>query len=73
MKTLRKPQNTKKLEEIESECTLSGTKKEQEISSRRYFFKKTVYAAPVLMALGQLVKPTDIQALDSVPGTPEVW
>jgi hypothetical protein len=30
--------------------------------SRRSFLKKTAYSAPVLMAMGQLAKPTFLQA-----------
>jgi len=39
---------------------------------RRDFLKKSVYAAPSLFALGQLVKPTKADADYSVP-PPPVW
>lgn len=46
---------------------------EEEPSNRRKFLKKAVYGAPVLMALGQLVKPEKAIAGGSeVEGTP-VW
>lgn len=58
-------------EEIEEESSLSGQK--DQVSPRRNFLKKAVYSTPALMALGQLVKPTDAQARNSVPGPPAPW
>jgi len=73
-KALKKVQNMNALKKLEAESTLCVTEKDQEKSSRRHFLKKSVYSAPVLMALGQLVKPTDVQALNSVPAAPPaVW
>ncbi|GEM_PF-6737538 len=72
-KILKKPQNIVKHEKTEIRNTSSATGEEQEKSSRRYFLKKSAYVAPVLMALGQLVKPTNVQALGSVPGPPPIW
>ncbi len=37
--------------------------------SRRSFLKKSAYTAPVLVAMGQLVKPTSVHA-DSTGGPP---
>ena len=42
--------------------------KQTEIS-RRSFLKRSAYSAPVLMAMGQLAKPTSIHA-DSTGGPP---
>ena len=39
-------------------------------SSRRTFLKKATYSAPVLLALGQLAKPTKAQADSGVDGPP---
>ncbi|HIQ28829.1 MAG TPA: hypothetical protein EYH42_10095 [Sulfurovum sp.] len=59
------------LEEIEEKSTLSDRK--DQVSSRRTFLKKAVYSAPVLMAMGQLAKPTNVQADGSVPPPPPPW
>ena len=69
---MKKAQNMNALKKLEAESTLSVAEKDQEQYSRRHFLKKSVYSAPVLMVLGQLVKPTDVQARNSVPGPP-VW
>ena len=37
-------------------------KKNREAASRRSFLRKAAYSAPALIAMGQLVKPTKIQA-----------
>ena len=37
-------------------------KQEDQKVSRRGFLKKAAYSAPVLMTMGQLVKPTNIHA-----------
>jgi len=72
-KTLKKPQNINALEKLERESALSVVEKDQKKSSRRHFLKKSIYSTPVLMTLGQLVKPTDVQG-GSIPGTPPaVW
>ena len=43
----------------------------QEGSKRRAFIKKAIYTTPVLVAMGQLAKPTSAQADDSrVDGRP---
>ena len=73
-KALKKVQNMNALKKLEVESTLSVKEKDQEKSSRRHFLKKSVYSAPVLMTLGQLLKPTDVQADVSVPeAPPAVW
>jgi hypothetical protein len=41
--------------------------------SRRDFLKKAAYTTPVLIALGQLVKPTDAQADSTIPPPPPGW
>ena len=43
----------------------SFQKKREERKSRRAFMKKAAYSAPVLMALGQLAKPTAASADNS--------
>lgn len=43
---------------------------------RRSFLKKTAYAAPALIALGQLARPTQSMAADSWdpgPGATNTW
>jgi len=37
-------------------------KKHETDKSRRAFFKKAAYAAPVLMVMGQLTRPTETEA-----------
>jgi len=37
-------------------------KKKNEISSRRHFLKKAAYAAPTIMVLGHLARPTNARA-----------
>ncbi len=47
---------------------------DNEASTRRTFLKKAVYSAPVLIALGQLAKPTKAQADSGGPsGPPGGW
>ena len=41
--------------------------KEKMQSERRGFLKKAVYAAPTLMVMGQLVRPTQSKAWGEVP------
>lgn len=69
---MKKVQSSNMHKKVEPESTLPAAEKDKEPPSRRRFLKKSVYSAPVLMALGQLVKPTDVQAQNSVPGPP-VW
>jgi len=61
----------KKIEE------LLANNKENEISpeenKRRKFLKKAAYSAPVLLALGQLTKPTKAQADSGDPVGPPNW
>jgi len=59
---------------------LSNLEKQKESKiSRRGFLKRTAYHAPVLIAMGQLVKPENVQAdgtqsYDSSPdGHPNWW
>ena len=50
---------------------LSNIEKQEESKiSRRRFLKKTAYHAPVLIAMGQLVKPVDVHADSKVDGHP---
>ena len=46
-------------------------KQEEGRVSRRGFLKKAVYSAPVLMSMGQLVKPVDANADSKVSGHPD--
>ncbi len=48
---------------------MSTEKDNNQVESRRGFLKKTVYHAPVLYALGSLLKPTTIHA-DTSGGPP---
>jgi hypothetical protein len=51
---------------------LSNLEKQKESKiSRRGFLKRTAYHAPVLIAMGQLVKPTNTQADSDVSGHPD--
>jgi len=45
----------------------------QKESKRRKFLKKAVYSAPVLLALGQLAKPTEAHADSGPPVGPPNW
>ena len=47
----------KEKEKMQSECQ----------SERRGFLKKAVYAAPTLMIMGQLIRPTQSKAWGEVP------
>lgn len=42
-------------------------------TNRRKFLKKAAYSAPVLVALGQLVKPTKVRADSGDPSGPPTW
>ncbi len=42
-------------------------------NKRRDFLKKAAYTAPVLLALGQLAKPTKAQADSGPPSGPPTW
>jgi len=42
-------------------------------NERRTFLKKAVYTAPVLLALGQLAKPTKALADSGDPSGPPDW
>ena len=44
-----------------------------EASRRRQFLKKAAYSAPVLLALGQLAKPTKAEADSGPPDGPPGW
>ncbi len=46
--------------------------KDKTQKERRSFLKKTVYAAPVLIVLGQLARPTKAEA-ESQIATPPPW
>lgn len=39
--------------------------------NRRFFLKRAIYSAPVLIGLGQLVKPAKIYATSCIPCDPE--
>jgi len=45
----------------------------KETNKRRKFLKKAVYSAPVLLALGQLAKPTKARADSGDPSGPPNW
>ena len=49
--------------------------RKQKQTDRRAFLKKAAYSAPVLIAMGQLAKPTLAHACDASggPGGPPGW
>ena len=49
------------------------TLKTVEQKERRSFLKKTVYAAPTLVALGALMKPTESEAGFGKPPSGPTW
>ena len=56
---------------VNKKKTISPENNKQESKvSRRGFLKKATYSAPVLMAMGQLVKPVETYALSKVAGNP---
>ena len=62
------------MENKKKELLPNVEKQEEAKISRRGFLKKAAYSAPVLVALGQLVKPTSICADPSGgPGGPPGW
>ena len=57
-----------------SEATKPTEQTEQNaISSRRTFIKKAAYAAPTLLALGALTRPTDAKAGFGKPPSGPTW
>lgn len=58
----------KKIDEKEIQSTNS-----EKTSPRRKFLKKAAYSAPVLLALGQLIKPTKARADSGDPSGPPTW
>ena len=55
------------------EETLTATTKNKEQAERRRFMKKAVYAAPTLIALGGLLRPTDAKAGFGRPPSGPIW
>lgn len=55
--------------ENEKKSNKTDMDSKKEITSRRHFLKKAVYAAPTIVALGALIKPVRSEA-DSVPPPP---
>jgi len=43
------------------------------VTTRRKFLKKAAYSAPVILVLGQLVKPTKVRADSGDPSGPPDW
>jgi len=74
MKKLQKiEQDINISEKLEEDSSLLRIEQHEKKYSRRQFLKKSIYSAPTLIVLGQLAKPKDVQALDSVPSPPPVW
>jgi len=48
-------------------------KLEEVVESRRTFIKKAAYAAPTLLALGSLTRPTDAKAGFGKPPSGPTW
>ena len=46
---------------------------EKKENSRRTFLKKVAYTAPIILTLGQLVKPTKVHADSGTPPGPPGW
>ena len=62
------------MKKIDSDKKLSIENEIQETSQkRRDFLKKAAYSAPVLLTLGQLVKPTKAEADSGNPAGPPNW
>ena len=55
----------------ETEKLLKMNKSEE--NERRSFFKKVVYAAPIVVALGTLLKPTESKAGFGKPPSGSNW
>ncbi|HFD13683.1 MAG TPA: hypothetical protein ENJ34_00100 [Epsilonproteobacteria bacterium] len=55
----------KKVDEIHTDKSL-----EKKENSRRTFLKKAAYTAPIVLTLGQLVKPTKVHADSGPPDGP---
>ena len=49
---------------------ITKVKQGSQKDSRRTFLKKAVYAAPTVVALGALLKPTESEAFTKPPSTP---
>ncbi len=60
----------KKIDEIETKTNKNVEKKE---NARRTFLKKAAYTAPIILTLGQLLKPTEVYALSTPPPGPPSW
>jgi len=52
---------------------ISNNKEMKELESRRSFMKKAAYAAPTLVALGTLTRPTDAKAGFNKPPSGPNW
>ena len=48
-------------------------KLEETVNSRRMFIKKAAYAAPTLLVLGSLTRPTDAKAGFGAPPSGPTW
>ena len=46
---------------------------EKQNKDRRAFIKKAVYAAPTLIALGALIRPTEVKARFGRPPSGPAW
>jgi len=61
-------------ENSHTELSTTPTKKEkEELQSRRSFMKKAAYAAPTLVALGTLTRPTEAKAGFGKPPSGPNW
>ena len=61
------------MKQIDTENKMKNQKEVSQEPPRRQFFKKAVYSAPVLLALGQLAKPTKAEADSGLPSGPPDW
>ncbi len=59
--------------ETEKKCVRPERAEKSKASSRRRFLKKAVYAAPTIVALGTLAKPTEAEAGFGKPPSAPNW
>ena len=53
--------------------TYTNESVDKRVNSRRTFLKKAAYTAPIVLSLGQLVKPTKVHADSGPPSGPPGW
>jgi len=61
------------MKQLDTENKMKNQEEVSQEPKRRQFLKKAVYSAPVLLALGQLAKPTKAEADSGPPDGPPGW